>query len=147
VVRRWALAIVLVLAVTVGLAGAWTATDASLQASLGRVVNTSYYGLAAAVYAPLLFVGFHSLLAAVWPLTKLTIGRAARIGRYLGDATLGVFAFHLIVMMVLEKSGLLGVERYATSGAQLLARYGVVLVVTYVLVLGARRVPFLRRVF
>ena len=71
---------------------------------------------------------------------------AARLGRRLGDATLGVFAAHLLVLQWVLTWPVLGGGDAATGVPQLLGRCAAVLVTTYALVLVAGRVPVLRKV-
>lgn len=78
-------------------------------------------------------------------LGALTGTRAAALGRRLGDATLGVFVTHLLVLEWVLRWPVVGGQRYATSVPQLLAQCVSVVVVTYVLVLVGRQVPGLRR--
>jgi surface polysaccharide O-acyltransferase-like enzyme len=71
----------------------------------------------------------------------------ARVGRGLGDATLGVFAVHLLVLEAILRMPLVGGEDAAGSVPELLARCVLVFVASYLISLLARRVPVVRKVF
>lgn len=109
---------------------------------------------AEAYYSPTLIVVALSVFllarATIQPrglLRGLSRPTPARVGRGLGDATLGVFAVHLLVLEAVLASPVIGGEKAAGSVAELLARCVVVFVVSYVISLVARRVPVVRRVF
>jgi len=71
----------------------------------------------------------------------------AIVGRRLGDATLGVFAVHLLVLEAVLQIPVIGGSIIAGSAGELVARCVVVLVVAYLISLLASRIPFLSRVF
>lgn len=72
--------------------------------------------------------------------------RAARIGRTLGSATLGVFAVHQLVLMLVERIPLIGGGSVAGSVEELVARCGAVLFGSYLMTLASSRVPVMCRV-
>lgn len=141
--RRWTL---------VGLVGilalaalfAWVWRNPSAPQLLARILKGDYYGGATCIYAILVFVVLHSLIAHYAVFSALVRGRAARLGRTLGDATLGVFVLHGAVLVLVIRSHALGTDNVAPSGFALIARYLVVLGGTYAVILVARRIPWIR---
>lgn len=149
VLRRWqlALAAAAALAGSVLLSWQWGQT----QGFGGRLER---YMPAEAYYSPILIVIAISVFllarALVRPgglLKRLTGPRPTRIGRRLGDATLGVFAVHLLVIKLMYELPKVGGDQAAGSVAQLLARCAFVFVIAYVVSLTAARIPIIRRVF
>jgi surface polysaccharide O-acyltransferase-like enzyme len=105
----------------------------------------SYYGFGVQLYAVLLFlIGQATIREGGW-LSLLARGRAGRLGRTLGDATLGVFVLHLAVLGVLTRWSVGGPDRVAHTLPGLMLRLGAVVAVTYCIVLVLRRVPYVRR--
>ncbi|MDO9380917.1 MAG: acyltransferase family protein [Nocardioidaceae bacterium] len=106
-----------------------------------------YYGPVVAAVAISIFVLGRSTIRPGGLLDVLCSPTLARVGYRLGGVTLGVFAVHLLVRQaVLELPGI-GGELVATSVGQLLARFAVVLVLSFALALAASRIPVVRRVF
>ena len=122
----------------------WRNPDAPTWLQEGAPV--SYYGIGVLVYSCLVYLSFQGLIQPDGPLRLLTGPRAIRLGRLLGDATLGVYALHLTVLLILRRGGWIGGEDPSSSGEAMLLRILFVLVVTYAIVLTLRRVPFIRRV-
>jgi surface polysaccharide O-acyltransferase-like enzyme len=121
--------------------------DSGVGGALERYLPAeSYYSPAVLVVTVCIFLLGRCLVRREGLLAALSRGAAARVGRRLGDATLGVFAAHLLVLELVLQLPHLGGPRGATSVGQLLARCAVVLVGAYVFSLVARRVPLLRRV-
>jgi hypothetical protein len=106
----------------------------------------SYYSPIVLLVAVCVVLLARGLVRRRGPLAALAHGAVARVGRRLGDATLGVFGAHLLVLEVVLRLPHIGGERGASSVGQLLARCAVVLVGAYAFSLAARRVPLLRRV-
>ena len=131
---------------TLSVLGAWAWNNPHLPAEIVYISPTSYYSLGCVLLAVLVFVGFHSLLAAVAPFTRLVEGKAARWGRTLGDATLGVYALHPAAIVAIITWGWPSDKGPVDHAWQLVVRYLVVFCGVYVIVLLGRRVPFLRRV-
>jgi surface polysaccharide O-acyltransferase-like enzyme len=121
--------------------------DAGVGGALERFMPAeSYYSPLVLVVAVCLFLVARGLVRNGGLLASLARGSLARVGRRLGDATLGVYGVHLLVLEVVLRLPHIGGERGASSVGQLLARCAVVLVAAYAFSLAARRVPLLRRV-
>lgn len=141
-----ALAAVATATVALWLLLSWQWRNPAAPELLDRIAPVSYYGAGVGLYAVGVLLLGRALLAPDGVLRVTTAPRAAALGRRLGDATLGVFGLHLLVLAGLDAVGLLGGDDPATSAAQLLARVLVVLLVSYGLVLLLRRVPVVRAV-
>lgn len=147
IVLRGAWLVLAALAVVViGLSLAWQWHNPGTPVILTRLNPVSYYGLGVHVYALLIFVVVQSVVRTGGLLEGLARGATARWARTLADATLGVFALHQAVMVVSWRIPWFDGRGAAISAEQLIVRIGVVLVVTYVIVLALRRVPYVRRV-
>ncbi len=146
IVTSWLLACAIVLVVALSVFGAFAWGNPDLPSWVGTIAPTSYYTLGTLIYTVALFVVLHSLIARVRPFTRLAAGRPARVGRTMGDATLGVFALHSALIVALIQMGWPTETPAVDYAWQLLARYVVVFVATYVIVLIGRRIPFVRRV-
>lgn len=135
---------VLTLALGVGLAWQWRNPEAPTWL---QVAPVNYYGVSVQLYAVLVFLVAHSLIRHDGVLSVLTRTGPARLGRTLGDATLGVFALHIAVLtIVVQEVPVIGGDWAATSSEQMVARVATVIVVTYAIVLVLRRVPGVRRI-
>ncbi|HET8615684.1 MAG TPA: acyltransferase family protein [Actinomycetales bacterium] len=106
----------------------------------------SYYSPTVLLISVCVFLVARGLVRPDGALAGLARGAPARVGRRLGDATLGVFGVHLLVLEVVLRLPVVGGERGATSVGLLVTRCVVVLVAAYVFSLVARRLPLLRRV-
>ncbi len=113
---------------------------------LSTIAPVSYYGAGVALCAVGIFGVGRALLAPDGVLRRVAEPPLARVGRTLGDVTLGVFGIHLTVIAVLAATGWLGGGDPAPDVPTLLARVVVVLVVSYAVALTFARVPGLRRV-
>jgi hypothetical protein len=105
----------------------------------------AYYSPVTVVLAVAVFLTARGLVRPAGFLAPLARGRLARIGRKLGDATLGVFAVHLLVLEVAERMPFIGGEAGALQPDELLARFGFVLAGAYAFSLTCARLPYLRR--
>jgi surface polysaccharide O-acyltransferase-like enzyme len=148
VLRAVPLLLVAALAVAGSAELAWQWRRASgVGATLERYLPAeSYYSHVVLVVAVCVFLVARGLVRVDGPLRALAHGAPSRLGRRLGDATLGVFAAHLLVLEVVLRLPVIGGDRGATSVGQLLARCAVVLVGAYVFSLVASRLPGLKRV-
>lgn len=144
--RGVALALTIAAGVVLGLALPWQWENAAAPAWLQSVAPVSYYGAGMVLYSVIVFVVAHALMAPDGVLRRLALPPASRMGRLLGDATLGLFGFHMTVIAVMTATGLLGVDEPATDLGTLLLRVLVVVVASVAVVLPLRRVPVLRRV-
>ncbi len=106
----------------------------------------SYYSATVLVVAVGVFLLARALVRPRGPLRSLCRSGPTRLGRRLGDATLGVFASHLLVLEVVLRLPVLGGDKAADSVLQLVARCLVVLVGAYVVALVGSLVPWVRRV-
>lgn len=125
----------------------WQWNNPDAPGWLQQLAPVSYYGITVQLYAVLIFLVGQSLIHSKGALRVLVRPRLERLGRTLGDATLGVFALHFaIISLVVETFPVIGGEPAASSSEQLVARVATVIVVTYAIVLVLRRVPVVRRV-
>lgn len=106
----------------------------------------SYYSLTVLAVALAVFLLGRSLIRPDGPLRRLTAPGPARVGRRLGDATLGVFASHLLVLEVVLRLPWVGGTRWADSVPQLVVRILAVFVGAYLVALLGSRLPWVRRV-
>jgi surface polysaccharide O-acyltransferase-like enzyme len=104
-----------------------------------------YYSLTAMVYSTAIYLVFQTLIRPGGPLRALASPRMSRLGRTLGDATLGVFVLHLTVLLWVFEWPVLGGSRTADGVVVLLLRIVAVLGMTYAIVLVLRRIPGVRR--
>ena len=146
VLRRWALwaSLGVCLGMVALAAWQWRNPDA---ARLDHLSPLSYYSATGVVFAVAVYLAFQGLIATDGPLRALCRPASVRIGRLLGDATLGVYGLHFMVIVIayhLRIGGPKGAPAPTTHGE--LLRLLVVLLVTWPAVLVLRRVPVLRRV-
>lgn len=113
---------------------------------LQAVAPVSYYGAGMALFSIGMFLVAHALLAPDGVLRGLLEPPAMPAARAVGDATLGIFGFHMTVLTVLDVTGFLGGGEPATDVWTLLARVLLTAVVTCAVVLPLRRVPVVRAV-
>ena len=107
----------------------------------------SYYGIGVVTYAVAIFLVFQGWLRPDGPLRAVCSPRGVRLGRLLGDATLGVFALHVTLLQVIEdRVPHVGGGHQTHSVSQLLARIALLLLATWAIVLPLRRLPVVRRV-
>lgn len=112
-----------------------------------RLAAASFQGPLVHVYAVLIFLVVQSVVRDGGVVAWAARGRTAAITRALGDATLGVFVSHLVVLhVVVQTLPQADGRAYASSVGELLLRIALVWTATYALVLSARRVPVLGRV-
>jgi len=104
-----------------------------------------YYSLGVQLFAALVFLVAQGLVRPGGVLGGLSRPGPARVGRLLGEATLGVFALHLAVLFVSYDLPVVGGNPAASTVLELVGRTGLVVVVTFLLVLLLRRIPVVRR--
>lgn len=144
-------ALVLSVAVSVSMvalsAWQWLNPDA---ATLTQYSPLKYYSASWTLFAIAVYLAFQGLIAPAGPLRSLCRPTAVRVGRLLGDATLGVYGLHFIVLIGARELGVGGTRgdawMAATSTHRELLLLGVVTLVTWMAVLSLRRVPLIRRV-
>jgi surface polysaccharide O-acyltransferase-like enzyme len=105
-----------------------------------------YYSIGVQLFAVLVFLVVQGMVRRGSVLGGLARPRPARLGRLLGEATLGVFALHLAVLFVSYDLPVVGGNAAASTVVELVGRTGLVVVVTFVIVLVLRRIPVVRRV-
>jgi surface polysaccharide O-acyltransferase-like enzyme len=127
-----------------GLLLAWQWRNPAAPGWLQTLNPVSYYGFGAMAYSCGVFLVAHSLVRPGGALAIASRPRAVRLGRLLGDATLGVFALHLTIVTLLLRLPMIGGAPASPTGLEMVARVVVVLLVTYPLVLVLRRVPYVR---
>ncbi len=107
----------------------------------------AYYSPPMVLIAVSVFLTAQGLIRPDGPLRALCRRAPAIAGRRLGDATLGVFAVHLLVLQAVLALPVIGGTKAAGSVPELLARCVVVFGVAYLVSLVAARLPYVRRVF
>lgn len=148
VLRGWALWVSIVAMIGIGVLLIWQWRNPAAPDWLQTIAPVTYFGLSVHLYAMAIFLVAQSLIRPHRLLGFLTGPRLTRIGRELGDATLGVFALHIaILMLVMRYAPIVGGTPAVTSTVMMLSRYLVVLVLTYTIVLVMRRIPVVRTVF
>lgn len=146
VLRRWALwtAVMVSLAMVALNAWRWQNPDA---ARLDHLSPLGYYSATGVVFAVAVYLAFQGLIAVDGPLRALCRPRPVRLSRLLGDATLGVYALHFMILVGayhLRIGGPKGAPAPTTH--EELLRLAVVIVATWAVVLVLRRVPVIRKV-
>lgn len=146
VLRRWALwaSVAVALGMVALNAWRWQNPDA---ARLDRLSPLGYYSATGAVFAIAVYLAFQGLIATEGPLRVLCRPAPVRLGRLLGDATLGVYALHFMILVGahhLRIGGPKGAPAPTTHDE--LLRLTVVIAASWAAVLLLRRVPLLSRV-
>lgn len=131
-------------AVGLGALLAWQWRNPEAPSWLVTLAPTSYYGASVILYSVLVFLVFQGMFRAGGPMGVLLRPGPSRWARTLGDATLGVFALHLTVLLFVLEMPVIGGGNEASRALFLLARVVMVSVLTYGLVLLLRRVPVVR---
>ena len=116
---------------------------------IAALAPASYYSFGVHVFAASLFVSIRAVFG-----TDLVVrSRPERerwvpttVLRTLGDATLGVFGLHLMLIELSLELPWIGGEHVASSSIQLVARISFIVVVTFAVVVPLRRAPVLGRV-
>ena len=139
VVRGVALAGLTIVVAALACVQIYVFRNADLDAAWVYLTGGSVYTLGTHLYAIVVFVWLHSLFAPGGPLVRLTTGRLGALGVITGASTLGVFAFHSAVTWILADSGVLGDDLVADSAPQLVARYAIAVVVSFGVIVLARR--------
>lgn len=103
-----------------------------------------YYSPSVAVLAILIFLLAQTLIRPGGALGVLASPAVLRWAAPLATATLGIFALHFLILIIGTDTGILGTAE--TTWPLVLLRFAVVSVITTVLVLVLRRVPFVRQV-
>ena len=134
---------------TLGAAGlavlnAWQWGNVEAPGWLQDVSPVGYYSATGTVYACLVFLAFQGHVSKSGSLRFLTGTRSVRLGRVLGDATLGVFALHLTVLYVVQQAHIGGQRLASPTTHDMLIRLLAVLLITWAVVLVLRRVPYVR---
>lgn len=127
--------------------GLWLVLEWGRVGRSGPVMPTeAYYSVPVIVLSISVLLIAHALIRPGGMLRVLCRPALAHLGRQLGATTLGVYGVHLLI-----RNGLLhlpGIGGPAAAGSllELLARCGVVLVLSYAVALLLRRVPLLKQV-
>ena len=109
---------------------------------LNTLMPVSYQGWVLGAAAVAMFVLVHSV---VHPGSRWAAPRAARWARYAGDLTLGVYATHLAVLIVLLRIPGLDWRSGAETLPELFALCGGVLLGATILTVVIKQIPLLRR--
>lgn len=144
VLRGWALWLTTLGAAGIAVLDAWQWRNPAAPQWLQDLSPISYYSATGVAFAVLVYLMFHGHVAPRGALRVLTGPRGVRLGRLLGDATLGVFALHLTVRYVVLRQGIGGADTASPTTHDMLFRLAVVLVATWVIVLLLRRIPYVR---
>jgi surface polysaccharide O-acyltransferase-like enzyme len=145
VLRGWQLAGAGMVALGLGVLMPWQWRNPDAPRWLETISPAWYYSITTMVFSAALFLLFQSLIRRGGVLGVLTRPTPSRLVRPLGDATLGVFALHLTILLWVFDWPVIGGAHAAPGVAVLLARIAAVLAVTYAIVLVLRRVPGVRR--
>lgn len=134
---------------TLGAAGlmllnAWQWGNPDVPRWLQDLSPVGYYSATGTLLACLVFLSFQGHVSPHGLLRIGTTPRGVRLGRLLGDATLGVYALHLTVLYFVQKSGIGGPKLFSPTTHDMLLRLLVVLVITWAIVLVLRRIPYVR---
>lgn len=125
----------------------WGKTDGAAGIFERFVPAESYQSVTAVLVAVSVFLLAQGTIRPGGLLSGLCHRGPALAGRSLGDATLGVFAVHLLVFEAVLRLPGIGGPTNAGSVTELVARCLFVLVGAYLVSLVATRVPLVRRVF
>ena len=109
--------------------------------------SESYYSLTVLLVAVSVYLLARALIRPDGLLRGLSRRGTARLGRRLGDATLGVFAVHLLVLDAVVALPGVGGGATADSASELVARCVLIFLGAYAISLLGARVPVLRRLF
>lgn len=145
ILRGWLLAAVTSATVGIGLLLGWQWHNPDAPALLQTWLPVSYYGASVIVYSCGVFLVAQAMVRTDGPLSVLTRPRLVRIGRRLGDATLGVYVVHLTIILVVLKLTWIGGDPASPRTIVLLGRVVLVWISTYAIVLALRQVPLIRR--
>jgi surface polysaccharide O-acyltransferase-like enzyme len=135
--------------VTLGAGGmavlnAWQWRNPDAPRWLQDLSPVGYYSFTGTLFACLVYLAFQGHLSPGGPLRVASGPRGVRLGRLLGDATLGVFALHLTVLYFVQRAEIGGPRLASPTAQEMLLRLLVVLVVTWAIVLVLRRIPYVR---
>lgn len=125
----------------------WARTDGTAGVLERYLPAESYQSVTAVMVAVSVFLLAQATVRPDGLLSVLCRKGPALAGRRLGDATLGVFAVHLLVFEIALRLPVIGGPTDAGSVGELLARCVFVLTGAYVISLIAARLPLTRRVF
>ncbi len=146
VLRGLALWLVTAGALGLGLVNAWQWRNPDAPAWLPALTPVGYYSLLTVLQALAIYLAFQGLVHPNGPLRALTGSAGVKVGRLLGDATLGVYGLHLTVLYAVHQTGIGGPRRWSPTTHDLGIRVLLVLVVTYAIVLVLRRLRYVRAV-
>jgi len=125
---------------------AWQWRNPDAPDWLQTLSPVGYYSATGTLLACLVYLTFQGHVSPRGLLRVLTRPLGVRLGRLLGDATLGVFGLHLTVLYVVQRSGIGGPLRASPTTHDMLIRLLVVIAVTWLIVLVLRRIPYVRAV-
>jgi surface polysaccharide O-acyltransferase-like enzyme len=128
----------------IALLNAWQWRNPDAPTWLQTVSPVGYYSASGTVFACLVYLAVQGHVAPGSTLRFLTGPRGVRLGRLLGDATLGVFVVHLTVLYFVLRLDIGGAHKASPTTHDMLIRLLVVLAVTWAVVLVLRRVRYVR---
>jgi surface polysaccharide O-acyltransferase-like enzyme len=144
VVHGAALAGVTGIAVGLAFLQAWQWRNQEAPHWLNMLTPVSYYSLTGVLQGVTVYLAVQGLMAPTGPLRVFASATGVRVGRLLGDATLGVYGLHLTVLYAVQRLGIGGPKKWSPTGEDMILRLAVVIVVTWAIVLLLRRVPYVR---
>jgi surface polysaccharide O-acyltransferase-like enzyme len=144
VLRGLPLVVVTCAAIGIGFLDAWQWRNPEAPHWLQMLTPVSYYSFTGVLQAVAVYLAFQGMFSPEGPGRLLTTVKGVRLGRLLGDATLGVYGLHLTVLYVVQQLGIGGPRKWSPTGEEMILRLAVVLLVTWAVVLVMRRVPFVR---
>lgn len=144
VLRRWVLLAAAVGAVGLFFLHGWQWTNPAAPALLDELSPPTYYSALTTLYSVLVLLVVKSLVRPGGLLRGLTTGRTARVFRTMGDATLGVFALHLTILLIVQDHAWGADGLAASTTVHLVVRLALVWGITYGIVLALRRVRYVR---
>ena len=130
--------------VVLALYNAWGWRNPDVPTWVQTVSPVGYYSLSGAISVCLVYLVFQGHIRPGGTLGLLARPLGVRLGRLLGDATLGVFALHLTVLYFVQRAGIGGPQPASPTTHDLVIRLGAVLLITWALVLVLRRIPVVR---
>ena len=145
VLRGWALFASLLVVLGLGALMPWQWRNPDAPSWLETLSPAWYYSITAMIYSAAVYLLFQGLIRREGLLRGLASPQRRRLARTLGDATLGVFALHLTILLWVFEWPVIGGQHAAGGTIVLLVRIAVVLVLTYVIVLFLRRIPGIKR--
>lgn len=146
VLRGPLLWLVTVGAAALALLNGWQWGNPDAPEWLQTLSPVGYYSATGTLFACLVYLAFQGHVSPHGLLRVATTPRGVRLGRLLGDATLGVFGLHLTVLYFVQRAEIGGPRLPSPTTHDMLLRLLVVVLITWTIVLVLRRIPYVRAV-